>query len=98
MKFCPNCGAQIPDNANFCPSCGTRFGAAPQSPYQQPYQQPQYQQPYQQPAPLKMTYMDKVRAAREAQKQKNGQIKWWMWALIGIGSAILIALNPLGLS
>ena len=94
MKFCPNCGAQIPDNANFCPSCGTRFGAAPQSPYQQPYQQPQYQQP----APQKMTYMDKVRAAREAQKQKNGQIKWWMWALIGIGSAILIALNPLGLS
>ena len=98
MKFCPNCGAQIHDNANFCPSCGTRFGAAPQSPYQQPYQQPQYQQPYQQPAPQKMTYMDKVRAAREAQKQKNGQIKWWMWALIGIGSAILIALNPLGLS
>ena len=98
MKFCPNCGAQIPDNANFCPSCGTRFGAAPQSPYQQPYQQPQYQQSYQQPAPQKMTYMDKVRAAREAQKQKNGQIKWWMWALIGIGSAILIALNPLGLS
>lgn len=94
MKFCPNCGAQIPDNANFCPSCGTRFGAAPQSPYQQPYQQPQYQQP----APQKMTYMDKVRAAREAQKQKNGQIKWWMWVLIGIGSAILIALNPLGLS
>ena len=81
MKFCPNCGAQIPDNANFCPSCGTHFGAAPQSPYQQPYQQPQYQQPYQQPAPQKMTYMDKVRAA-----------------LIGIGSAILIALNPLGLS
>ena len=65
--------------------------------YQQPMQ-PQYQQPYQQPAPQKMTYMDKVRAAREAQKQKNGQIKWWMWALIGIGSAILIALNPLGLS
>lgn len=98
MKYCTNCGARIPDNANFCPSCGTRFGAAPQPPYQQPYQQPQYQQPYQQPAPQKMSYMDKVRAAREAQKQKNGQIKWWMWALIGIGTAILIALNPLGLS
>ena len=41
--------------------------------------------------------MDKVRAAREAQKQKQGQIKWWMWALIGIGSALLIALDPLGL-
>lgn len=92
MKFCPNCGAQLPDNAAFCSVCGTRLGAT-QQPYQQPYQQqPQY---YQQPQ--KMSYMDKVRAAREAQKQKNGQIKWWMWALIGIGSALLIALDPLGL-
>ena len=90
MKFCPNCGAQIPDNANFCPSCGTRFGAAPQSPYQQPYQQPQYQQPYQQPAPQKMTYMDKVRAAR-----KNQKIKWWHWALIAVGTGILMTLFPI---
>ena len=99
MKFCPNCGAQLPDNAGFCSNCGTPLGAPPQ--YQQPqqpqyYQQPQYQQPqYQQPP--KMSYMDKVRAAREAQKQKQGQIKWWMWALIGIGSALLIAWDPLGL-
>ena len=43
MKYCPNCGAQLPDNANFCPACGTRSGAS-----QQPqYQQPQYQQGYQ---------------------------------------------------
>lgn len=80
MKFCPNCGAQLPDNAGFCSNCGTPLGAPPQ------YQQPP-----------KMSYMDKVRAAREAQKQKQGQIKWWMWALIGIGSALLIALDPLGL-
>ena len=82
MKYCPNCGAQLPDNANFCSVCGARTGAP-----QQPYQQPE-----------KMSYMDRVRAAREAQKQKQGQIKWWMWALIGIGSALLIALDPLGLS
>ena len=90
MKYCSNCGAQIPDNANFCPACGTRFAAAPP---------PQYQQPqYQQPAPQKMSYMDKVRAARETQKQKQGRIKWWMWALIAIGTSLLIALDPLGLS
>lgn len=95
MKFCPNCGAQLPDNASFCSVCGTRLGITQQ--YQQPYQQQQpqyYQQPqYQQPAPQKMSYMDKVRAAR-----KNQKVKWWMWALIGIGSTLLIALDPLGLS
>ncbi|MBQ9450388.1 MAG: zinc ribbon domain-containing protein [Bacteroidales bacterium] len=92
MKYCPNCGAQLPDNANFCSVCGTRFGA-PQQNYQQPqYQQPQYQQPQ------KMTYMDRVRQARQEQKQKKGQIKWWMWALIGIGTYLLIQFNPLGLS
>jgi len=84
----------------FCSVCGARFGA-PQPNYQQPqYQQPQYQQPqYQQPQqPQKMTYMDRVRQARQEQKQKKGQIKWWMWALIGIGTYLLIQFNPLGLS
>lgn len=100
MKYCPNCGAQLPDNANFCSVCGARFGA-PQPNYQQPqYQQPQYQQPqFQQPQqPQKMSYMDRVRQARQEQKQKKGQIKWWMWALIGIGTYLLIQFNPLGLS
>jgi uncharacterized protein (TIGR00266 family) len=26
MAFCPRCGAQVPDNANFCGSCGTPAG------------------------------------------------------------------------
>ncbi len=91
MKYCPNCGAQLPDNANFCSNCGTRFGAVPQQNYQQ---QPQYQQPFQQPAPpQKMSYWDKVKAAQKKQK-----IKWWMWALIAVGTYFLIQLNPLGLS
>ena len=97
MKYCPNCGAQLPDNASFCSNCGSQLGAPmhyQQPQYQQPYQQPQYHQP----APQKKTYMDRVREAREAQKQKQGKIKWWMWALIGIGTYLLITLNPLGLS
>ncbi len=28
MAFCPNCGAQHPDDAEFCPSCGRAVGAA----------------------------------------------------------------------
>ena len=31
MKYCTNCGAQLPDEAKFCESCGTRQQAAPQS-------------------------------------------------------------------
>ena len=23
MKFCPNCGSQVEDNASYCPHCGT---------------------------------------------------------------------------
>lgn len=28
MKTCPNCHAQLDDNAIFCTACGTQFGAA----------------------------------------------------------------------
>ena len=76
MKYCPNCGAQLPDNANFCGSCGTRLGAS----------QPQFneQQPKQ-----KMFSMDNFRANRAAQKQRLAKMKWWHWALIAIGVTML---------
>ena len=76
MKYCPNCGAQLSDNANFCGSCGTRLGAS----------QPQFneQQPKQ-----KMFSMDNFRANREAQKQRMKKMKWWHWALIAIGVTML---------
>ena len=41
MKFCPNCGSQIPANANVCPNCG-----APQQ-----FQQAMPQQPMGGPMP-----------------------------------------------
>ena len=86
MKYCPNCGAQLSDNANFCGSCGTRIGAS----------QPQFneQQPKQ-----KMFSMDNFRAnraaqkqrlaKRAAQKQRLAKMKWWHWALIAIGVTML---------
>lgn len=76
MKYCPNCGAQLSDNANFCGSCGTRLGAS----------QPQFneQQPKQ-----KMFSMDNFRANREAQKQRMKKMKWWHWAIIAIGVTML---------
>lgn len=33
MKFCPNCGAELPEGALACPSCGASFAsAAPAAP------------------------------------------------------------------
>ncbi len=34
MPYCPNCGAEIPENAKFCPKCGTAVSApsAPSAP------------------------------------------------------------------
>ena len=44
--FCPQCGAQAPDNAQNCPSCGAAIGG-PQAQQAQPppYTQPVYAQP-----------------------------------------------------
>lgn len=82
MKYCPNCGAQLSDNANFCGSCGTRLGAS----------QPQFdeQQPKQ-----KMFSMDNFRANRAAQKQRLAKMKWWHWAIITIG-VVMLTMMKLG--
>lgn len=47
MKVCPNCGAQLEDNAAFCVSCGAPMNAQANQQAQQPqYQaQPQYYAP-----------------------------------------------------
>ena len=41
MKFCSNCGNQVPEGANVCPLCGTPLGGQPN--FQQQTQQPNYQ-------------------------------------------------------
>ena len=42
MKTCPNCHAQLDDNAIFCTACGTQFGAVPLSRMQFPLSRTQY--------------------------------------------------------
>lgn len=80
MKYCPNCGAQLSDNANFCGSCGTRLDAASQA-SEQPKQ--------------KMFSMDNFRANRAAQKQRLAKMKWWHWAIITIG-VVMLTMMKLG--
>jgi len=48
MKYCPNCGAQLPDEARFCTSCGSKQPDAPGVAQPQP-QQPVAAAPVAQP-------------------------------------------------
>lgn len=34
VKFCPNCGASVPENAKFCLSCGTQLSTQTSQPVQ----------------------------------------------------------------
>ena len=36
MKYCPNCGSQLPDEARFCPNCGTKQPNMENAPAPQP--------------------------------------------------------------
>lgn len=99
MKFCPNCGAQLPDDAQFCGTCGTSIApaqpAAPQQPqgWQQPsagYAQPQPQ--YAAPAPdyaqeadgtVRLCQDGKYRWVYELNMFKSGAILGTVLKIIG---------------
>lgn len=49
MKYCQNCGAQIPVNSTFCTSCGAKQGPGQQMPPPPPAQYGQQPGPYQAP-------------------------------------------------
>lgn len=56
MKYCPNCGTAVEDNAVFCTQCGNHFAPQqqqPVAPQQQPVYAPAPQQPMYAPAPQK---------------------------------------------
>ena len=60
MKYCPNCGAQLPDDARFCGNCGATLPAA-EAPAQQAYPQappayPSAEPAYQPPAPEELSW------------------------------------------
>lgn len=93
MSFCPNCGTQIPDGSRFCPNCGAPAGGGYQQQPQQQYQQQYQQQPQQQPQGRKFISMDNFRENTARRKSVLKSIKWWQWALIALGSTMLIAMS-----
>ena len=63
-RFCPNCGAQVNDNAPFCPNCGAKQAAPQQAAPQQIPQQAAPQQIPQQPVvpkqPVDLSFLKKA--------------------------------------
>ena len=51
MKYCPNCGAQLPDEARFCTSCGSKQPDAPAVAEAQPQAAPAVQPVNQEKSP-----------------------------------------------
>ncbi|MCA9483330.1 MAG: zinc-ribbon domain-containing protein [Nitrospina sp.] len=49
--FCPNCGSENPDQANFCTKCGNQINPNAEGQVPQQYQQQPPPQYYQQPPP-----------------------------------------------
>jgi len=96
--FCPNCGAQNPDNANVCVNCGNALQQqAPVQPayqqpaYQQPaYQQPMYQQPmYQQPMYQQPMYQQPAYQAPVSGGSKGAKIVGMILGIIGFAMSII---------
>lgn len=80
MAFCPNCGQQLPENANHCPACGTAVAAFTQAqPAQetapvQPAPQTVPEQPTpEQPAPQPVQWAPQQNPQQPAQQQPYQQ-------------------------
>lgn len=80
MKNCPNCNAQIPDDAVFCPTCGASFGGPTPNANQQ---QQQYQQVYREPWDHSLEF--------DAKDVSENKVMAMLLYLVG-GIAILYAL------
>lgn len=90
MKYCTNCGAQMPDEALSCTNCGTPLQASqiPKQPDQEfnAGQQPDYSQPNQQPLNQQAGYV------QIGNNQVNSKALIAM--ILGIGGLVFVIIAP----
>ena len=80
MKYCSNCGTQLPDEAKFCENCG-----APQQAARQATSSRQEEKKSKKSLGAKM--MENFHTNMELQKQRRKNIKWWYWVIIAVALA-----------
>ena len=86
-RFCPNCGAQVDDNAPFCPNCGAKQAA----PQQVAPQQPIPQQPV-----VKKEFMIPGVEEKPVDALKNGNTTLYSFAAIFFSVlAFIMSLIPI---
>lgn len=88
MKFCPNCGKQIDENAIFCSSCGARVnveGAGNNSSFNTGYNP--YGNPYGGPYPVYDTTPSKLITVISFLFWQVGLILWFVWRRTRPGKA-----------
>ena len=83
--FCPNCGAQLPDNAAYCNYCGNQLQQ-----YQQPQQYPQYPQYEQQVQPQQPQQYPQYQ--QQVQYQQPQQKKSKLPIILGAAGAVVVLL------
>lgn len=74
MTTCQYCGSALTEGLKFCPSCGAQVPQAAQD--ANPYAQQQYQQPYQQQQQYQQQYQQPMYAAPVQQPVDSGSIGW----------------------
>ena len=74
MNTCQYCGSALTEGLKFCPSCGAQVPQAPQA--DNSYAQQQYQQPYQQQQQYQQQYQQPMYAAPAQQPVDSGSIGW----------------------
>ena len=84
MKYCSNCGAQLPDEAKFCDSCGTQQQAAAR-----PKAAPKNVKNEDDEPPKKKTLGQKMMENYHTNMENRKKLwgKWWWWVIIAVALA-----------
>lgn len=83
MKYCPNCGTQLPDEAAFCGACGCAM----------PTEQAAYPEAYPQAETYTATYAETYPeyAPEYVPEQPPKKKKTWLWILLGVLGVLIVA-------
>lgn len=103
MKYCPNCGKELPDEAAFCGECGCAMPAAQAEVYAEAAYPEGYAQTYAEgyPEAYPQTYPQAYPEAypqtypEYAPEQPPKKKKTWLWVTLGV-LAVLIAAAVVG--
>lgn len=87
MKYCSNCGAQLPDEAKFCASCGTQQQAAVRSEATQKKETEESDKP-QKGKTIGQKMMENYQTNTKNRRKLWG--KWWYWVIIAVALAYFL--------